>query len=350
MPSLRPVFLHIGLPKTGTTFLQRVLSENRPALADQGLLYPGRRPDHFLPAQDVLDRPFRGHPDDRAAGTWDETVREVADWSGAALISHETFTVARPDQVETVVAAFPDRPVELIVTARDLARQLTANWQETVKNGQSPTLAQYVERARNKADDTEATSGFWFWQDLVAVLQRWQKVVPADRTHLVTVPPRGTDPRLLWQRFADVLGIELSPDQLADRSDNASLGRVETEFLRRLNADLGDSIDWPAYRAHVKHFLAQRVLPRFEQSGPIVLAPDDQAWAAAQSRQVVQETAALSLTVHGDLGELESAESAAPGAEVTDEAVVDVGVRAITQLLRRIAREQGSASAKGRAS
>lgn len=350
MPSSQPVFLHIGLPKTGTTYLQRVLSENRPTLAAQGLLYPGRRPDHFLPAQDVLERPFRGHPDDRAAGTWGDTVREVAEWSGVALISHETFTAARPGQVETVVAAFPDRPVEVIITARDLARQLTANWQETVKNGQSPTLAQYVERARNRVGDAEATSGFWFWQDLVGVLERWRAVIPADRTHLVTVPPRGTDPRLLWQRFADVLGVELSPDQLADRSDNASLGRVETEFLRRLNADLGDSIDWPAYRAHVKHFLAQRALPRFEQSGPIVLTPDDQAWAAGQSRQVVQTLATLPLTVHGELADLESPESTAPGEEVTDDAVVDVGVRAITQLLRRIAREQGSASAQGRAS
>lgn len=350
MPSSRSVFLHIGLPKTGTTFLQRVLHENRPALSAQGLLYPGNRADHFLPAQDVLQRPFRGHQDDRATGTWAETVREVSAWSGTALISHETFTVARPDQVRTIIAAFPDRPVELIVTARDLARQLTANWQETVKNGQSPTLADYVDRARARAEDGEASSGFWFWQDLVGVLRRWQELIPAERTHLVTVPPRGTDPRLLWQRFADVIGVDLTPEQLTDRSDNASLGTVETEFLRRLNADLGDSLPWPAYRTYVKQFLAQRVLPRSKQSGPIVLQPDDQAWAAAQSREVARTLATLPLHLHGDLADLESPHSTVDAGEVSDAAVVEVGVRSITALLRRIAREQDAPAVTGRLS
>ena len=349
MPSSRPVFLHIGLPKTGTTFLQRVLAEHRPALLAQGLVYPGERQDHFLAAQDVLERPFRGHEDDRARGAWEATVREVSASPGAALISHEIFTVASSDQAQEIVEAFPDRPVELIVTARDLARQLTANWQETIKNGQSRTLTEYVEKARSRADDSTSHSGFWFWQDLEGVLRRWRDVIPTERTHLVTVPPRGTDPGLLWQRFADVLHIELPGEAFAARSDNTSLGIAETEFLRRLNVDLGDSIDWPDYRSYVKHFLAQRALPRFEQSGPIVLSPDDQAWAAYVSRRLVRELSEISLRVHGDLADLESSDSAGPSSEVTDAAVVEVGVRAIAQMLRRIGRER-STPATGRAS
>ena len=350
MPSSRSVFLHIGLPKTGTTYLQRVLHANRPALRSQGLLYPGSRPDHFLPAQDVLERPFRGHQDERATGTWQETVREVADWPGPALISHETFTVATAEQVQTIVAAFADRPVEVIVTARDLARQLTANWQETVKNGRSPALSEYVARARARSDEDDPGAGFWFWQDLIGVLRRWQQAVPADRMHLVTVPPRGTGPGLLWHRFAEVLAVDLTPDQVADSSANASLGRVETEFLRRLNAELADTVEWPAYRAYVKQFLAQRVLPRSEQSGPIVLSPDDQAWAATRSREIVQSLASIPLHLHGDLADLESPKASADGVEVTDQAVVEVGVRAITALLRRIGREQDAPVGTERAS
>ena len=349
MSSSRSLFLHIGLPRTGTTFLQRVLAEHRPALAAQGLMYPGERPDHFLPAQDVLERPFHGHEDDRALGAWKATVREVAAWPGAALISHETFTAANSDQVREIVAAFPDRPVELVITERDLARQLTANWQETIKNGQSRTLTEYVERARSHADDASSNSGFWFWQNIEGVLQRWRDVVPAERTHLVTVPPRGTYPGLLWQRFADVLDIELSLDEVADRSDQATLGSAETEFLRRLNADLGDTIEWPAYRLYVKQFLAQRALPRFEQSGPIVLSPSDQAWAASLSRRLVQTLSGAPLRVHGDLADLESPESAGPSLEVTAAAVVEVGARAIAQMLRRIGREH-STPVTGRAS
>ena len=42
------VFLHVGLPKTGTTYVQTVLWRNRAALAEQGLVYPGpRRREHM---------------------------------------------------------------------------------------------------------------------------------------------------------------------------------------------------------------------------------------------------------------------------------------------------------------
>ena len=36
------VFLHVGLPKSGTSYVQRVLSENRERLMDEArLLFPG---------------------------------------------------------------------------------------------------------------------------------------------------------------------------------------------------------------------------------------------------------------------------------------------------------------------
>jgi hypothetical protein len=353
VPSSRSVFLHVGLPKTGTTFLQRVLGERRDAVKAQGLLYPGSRNDHFFEAQDLLKRPFRGQDDDRVPGSWQALVDEVSSWPGACLVSHELFTVATSEQVREVVGAFPDRSVEVVVTARDLARQLTASWQETVKNGQTPTLAEYVGQARTRDGNDrgdESSSGFWYWQDLPGVLTRWLEVVPAERVHLVTVPPPGAESGLLLQRFADVLGLRLSVDELTGRSDNASLGVVETEFIRRLNVDLDDSLEWADYRTYVKQFLAQRALPRFEQSGPIALSPTDQSWAADRSRELAGTVSTLPVRVHGDLSDLESpAQAEAPDA-VSDEAVAEVGVRAIAQMLRRIGREQGAGASAGRTS
>ena len=37
----RRVYLHIGLPKTGTTYLQTLMWNNREVLAGQGVLLPG---------------------------------------------------------------------------------------------------------------------------------------------------------------------------------------------------------------------------------------------------------------------------------------------------------------------
>ena len=37
----RRVYVHVGLPKTGTTYLQHMLWESREALAADGVLFPG---------------------------------------------------------------------------------------------------------------------------------------------------------------------------------------------------------------------------------------------------------------------------------------------------------------------
>ncbi|MDQ3275989.1 MAG: hypothetical protein M3Q39_13435, partial [Actinomycetota bacterium] len=47
------VYVHVGPHKTGTTFLQEVLKNNKPALASNGVLFPGER--YARQAEAVLD-------------------------------------------------------------------------------------------------------------------------------------------------------------------------------------------------------------------------------------------------------------------------------------------------------
>ena len=48
------VVLHVGLPKTGTTYLQEVLARHRDALREAGVLYPFVKPQAmFLGAVEV---------------------------------------------------------------------------------------------------------------------------------------------------------------------------------------------------------------------------------------------------------------------------------------------------------
>ncbi len=47
------VYLHVGVPKSGTTFLQASLTANRKALRAAGVLYPGGEERMFLAAVDV---------------------------------------------------------------------------------------------------------------------------------------------------------------------------------------------------------------------------------------------------------------------------------------------------------
>jgi hypothetical protein len=44
----RKAFVHVGMPKTGTTAVQTALSQSRAQLATVGLIYPGQEIDHVL--------------------------------------------------------------------------------------------------------------------------------------------------------------------------------------------------------------------------------------------------------------------------------------------------------------
>jgi hypothetical protein len=71
------VFLHIGAPKTGTTYLQNILFTNRAALRRDGLLYPGNAVrSHFWAIQDLREIAFHGHVDPQVSGAW--TTRSAA--------------------------------------------------------------------------------------------------------------------------------------------------------------------------------------------------------------------------------------------------------------------------------
>ena len=50
----RTVFFHVGLPKTGTTYLQTMMWHNRAELARQGVLLPGESSRQHLWASGVV--------------------------------------------------------------------------------------------------------------------------------------------------------------------------------------------------------------------------------------------------------------------------------------------------------
>ncbi len=292
---------------------------------------------------------FRGHYDERAPGTWARLLTQMHGWQGRSLISHEILSLAGTEQIDRIMHDLSGTEVRVLVTARDLLRQLPAVWQEDLKNGKTDTLSAFVERVREKAESgTDRVKGFWAFQDLPAILARWQKAVPADRIHIVTVPPPGADRNLLWARFAEVLNVELPTNKVQSKTANTSLGAAEAEFLRRLNEQVSDGMAWPVYRQHVKRFLVRRVLAEGENDRPIELNPVDARWACERSQLMTTSIEGRGYNVVGTLDDLVSplgAIETAPPSPLPESAVVDVGVDAVDALLRRISQEQRGATA-----
>ncbi|MGR7023831.1 hypothetical protein [Geodermatophilus sp. URMC 62] len=310
------VVVHIGTPKSGTTFLQELLWESRPALAAAGVLYPGEHPGaHFHAVLDVRQRSFHGHVDPGVAGAWERLVAAARDHQGTTVVSHELFGDLSAEEAARAVADLDFAEVHVVVTVRDLARQLPAVWQEDVKNRHSLPFGDFLEMVRPgsgrpdeqrpAADSTEGhAEAFWLRHDVPAVLRRWAAGLPADRVHVVTVPPQGADPTLLWERFASVVGVDPAVASLPDGRRNQSLGRAESELLRRLNERLDYGVEWPLYASRITHGLAAGALAGRPASARLTLPAADHAWVSAVADAGIEALAALGCTVTGDLEDL----------------------------------------------
>ncbi len=306
------VYLHIGLPKTGTTTLQHMFAANRELLGPLGLSYPLPYPQAmFHAAVDVVGWHDRWSLDPgEVADTWTQLCAAARRHPGVTLISHEVLGRARKGRVAAAFEPLAGLDVHVVVTARDLARQVTATWQERIKNGRRYSFEGFLEReAVLPAVPARARrrSAFWREQDLLAVLQRWAGHVPADHVHVVVCPPRGADPDVLTRRFGEVVGVDVTELRRPGRTANQSLGGAEVALLRQLNIALGDRLTQPAYATVVKRHVAQEVLARHRSPRPVAPAGLRRPLARVTS-EWVEGIQAAGYRVYGDLAELEPVE------------------------------------------
>jgi hypothetical protein len=348
------VFLHIGEPKTGSTFLQQVIWRNRAALAGQGVVLPGHHPqDHFRASQDL--RGLKKLPSDPAGswtGEWDILARQSKQAPRAAVISHELFCAADDEHARQAVSSLEPAEVHLVLTARDMASLLPAEWQESIKHrnarGWEDWLADVIERESVSPDRRQ----WWFWRvhDTLQILHIWSRYVPADRIHVLSTPQRGASPDLLWRRFAGLLEVDPDSVDISRARANASLGLTETEFLRRLNAELsGEVPDW-FYMWTVKEGLAHTTLAARPPGQRLVLPPERHVWAKEYAETLIAGLSDAGYDLVGDLAELRPAEAAEPAVRPADQPVgeiLDAAVQATAALVLNQYRKEYPAAEPG---
>jgi hypothetical protein len=334
------VFLHIGEPKTGTTFLQQVMWRNRAALAGQGVVLPGHHPqDHFRATQDLRD--IQKLPSDPAGswtGEWEILATEARQAQHVAVISHELFCAADPAQAERAVQSLQPADVHLVITVRDIASLLPAEWQETVKHrnarGWDDWLGDVIDRESVSADRRQ----WWFWRvhDTLAILDIWSRHLPAEHMHVITAPPATAGTGVLWERFAAVLGVDAGSVDLSRARANSSLGLPEIEFLRRLNEQLPDEVpDW-FYMWNVKESLAHQTLAGRPAGDRLVLPAERYPWAELHADALISGLRKADYDLVGDLDELLPRVASKPGGRPEDqpaEQVLDVAVESAAALI-----------------
>jgi hypothetical protein len=337
---LPKVVVHVGEPKTGTTFLQQVMWRNRAELAAQGVVLPGHHPqDHYRASQDL--RGIQKLPSDPAGawtGEWEILAREAVATPNVAVISHELFSAADPEQADRAVESLRPAEVHVVVTVRDMASLLPAEWQESVKHRNARAWEDWLADVIDKESVDEDRRRWWFWRvhDTMAILDLWSRRLAPERVHVITTPPRGASTDELWRRFASLLGVDPGSVDTSRARTNSSLGLAETEFLRRLNQALPAEVpDW-FYMWNVKEPIAHQVLAARPGGRRLTLPASRESWAKEQADALIQNLDNSGYDVIGSLDELlpppVSQPQADPGEQPADQ-VLDAAVDAAAAMV-----------------
>jgi hypothetical protein len=305
------LYLHIGAPKTGTSYLQQLIWRNRKRLEEDGVLRPGATEeqyfgfsnDHFGAAKDLAVPRSKGARMLRPGG-WKGITAQVRDWPGASVISAENLASAPPERVKRAKDSLESVELHIVCTARDLSRQIPSVWQERLKNRESVSYEDFLGGVMSPKTGHPTGAKFWNAQDLVDVLQRWSVDIPRERVHVVTVPQRPKPGDTLWDRFASVLGVDGSRYDTDLPTANTSLGAAEAQVLLALNASLGKRFSDREYGNLVKRLLAKEVLAGRPEGIRIELLPEYWEWTVARSERLVQGLRAAGYHVVGDLDDL----------------------------------------------
>ena len=234
-----------------------------------------------------------------AARAWDRLVEEIDAWAGTAVVSHEFFAAASAEQAGRAAARARGAEVHVVVTARELLSLVTARWQEFVKNGSTVPIDDYPVGD----ESTAPTTGTGARSTSPTCCAAGAPRLPPERVHVLTLP-RPDEPReTLWLRFAELVGIDPAACDASGSAQNESLGVVEVELLRRVNADL-DGFTAAVDRGNwIRGYLAagQARAPR---RGAVLAVAGARRRAPRAGERIADEVAAAGYDVIGDVDDL----------------------------------------------
>lgn len=298
------IVLHIGTMKTGTSFVQNVMVRNADAYERAGYLYVAK--DFSAQARatrKVLAAP--NHPERH--GEWQALAQEARAFAGeTAIISMEFLSFARPHQIAAYLAPFEGMEVRVIVSLRDQARVIPAQWQSYARllgTDAWPTYLRRIDPQRQRGDDAQSHAARTFWraQSVVPMIERWGDHPGVSRLDVVTVPAPPAPDHVLWERFCAAVGM---PADLADLSayhGNTSLGYASCEVVRRLNPLLA-GVPGHIYRPGLRPIVRDSLKPRKGIDGKPVLDAGAADFALRSNAAIREAVAGLPL--YGDLADL----------------------------------------------
>lgn len=334
------VYLHIGAPKSGTTFLQTMLWSNKELLRRSGVLLPGekRTLHNSVAAWARSESPSRAKERD-----WALLREEIEAWPGDALVSCEWFTMVPDQLIGRLVEGLQPSEVHVVFTARSYARTVPAAWQERLKLGDAIDLDDML--ASLEAGDDERWS--WATLDPARVLSRWGQHIPDERIHLVTVPPSGTPSSVLWTRLAQACRLPEDGLSLDGTFANESLTAEAARLMQLVGPQMLDEVGAVGYDKYrwIRNYFCHTLLAR-EPGHKIRLLPQELEAVAAHADRAIATLEARDYDVVGDLADLRDTpdqSAAVRPSDVDDEVLLALAARVLPSVLGRLRAEHDRA-------
>lgn len=232
----KKVFLHIGMPKTGTTTIQFFLAQNAQALGRSGCLYPSTGQQyqaHHPIAALLLDRRPGLEWVDSLVPTRDPSLLERLEkeiQQGACdtvIMSTELFSFMR--DTKKVVELLSDYDVQILFFIR---RQ--DYWLESLCRQEMKTGTYY------DADPKQFIESRIWESDYLEYIERWGEHLGDERIRVVLLDRRlGSAP--IQQRFLSACDIAWSNAYSMNKDENTKLTQECLHFL--LNSPEKDRIN-----------------------------------------------------------------------------------------------------------
>lgn len=336
------LILHVGLQKSGTTYLQDVLANSADELAEAGIAYPlsshkGRR-NHEWATYGLLGTEYPWVSQRRAAqesSEWKRLERRVAREKGTVLLSAEALSAIRAPAIRLLLDRLGVPDVEVIVTARGLGRTLPSLWQQHVRNGRRLGFERYLrmleEQRRQGPARIETDHDLHLWRAfaLGGLVRRWAAEVGMARVRVVTSP--GSPPELLWSRFVEAMGLPgFTGRGMVTRRVHTGLTAPEITVLASVNAALDDA-GWDAVQARrLREAICLEGFARREDRGPRITVPPE--WNARVGKWGAEDITELrdsGVTIVGDPADLDQGADSGDQREPTIEQITAAGAAAV---------------------
>lgn len=225
--------LHVGQMKSGTTYVQEILSKNRDKLREQNIVYPGEGVNQQPAVYGICGSSVPWVKDKKPHLAKAEKLRnEIFDAKSKGydvLLSAEALSSCDKKGIEEFLDSIGGAD-KAIFSVRSLHNALPSAWQQTLKTGSFTSIVEFFQQME---ETWPARSGRWRTYAYGECVQRWSEFLPTEAYVLSNKVNNKNEP---WDLFCKASGIESMNDYVyPEKEENTSFSKESSDIIRSLS-------------------------------------------------------------------------------------------------------------------